>query len=98
MSHKSKITAFAKGRPCTVRSPVCNHNPETSVWAHINSVRWGSGKGIKSPDLCGCIACSACHDLIDGRLKTNLERDFIRMAAYEAHMESLYLLHKEGVI
>ena len=94
----SKITKFAQGKPCTIRLPQCNSNPETSVWAHINSVRWGSGKGIKSFELCGCIACQSCHDLLDVRKKTDLDKDFIRMAAYEAHFESLMLLHKAGII
>jgi len=95
----TKITDYARGKGCTARIPgICNHNPETSVWAHINSVRWGAGKGIKSPDLCGLIACSSCHDVIDGRVKTGYEREFIKLLAYEGHMESLAMLVKDGVI
>lgn len=61
------VTEFARGRPCQFRIPgICNHNPETSVWAHVN--RGGiSGVGQKAPDICGGIACSSCHDVIDGR-------------------------------
>lgn len=94
----SKITEAARGRPCTIRLPGCNGNPETSVWAHINSIRWGSGKGKKSPDIIGAIACSNCHDLLDGRTKTDLDRDFIKLHAYEGHCESLYILTQEGII
>lgn len=47
---------------------VCNGNPETTVLAHI---RRGNvaGVGQKPPDLCGVWACSACHDVIDGRVR-----------------------------
>ena len=32
----SKYTKSARGQACTVRSPVCNGNPETVVLAHLN--------------------------------------------------------------
>lgn len=56
----------ARGRPCLVRLPCCNHDPDTTVLAHIR--RSGiAGMGQKPPDVCGVWACSACHDAIDGR-------------------------------
>ena len=100
----SKITDFAKGKPCTARIPgVCKHNSATSVWCHIRSVRWGSGTSEKPPDVLGLIGCSDCHDAIDGRTKKDregnlLDPDFVKVCAYEGHMESLYLLHKAGII
>ena len=95
----SKITKAAEGRPCTMRLPGhCNGNPQTSVWAHINSIRWGAGRGKKSPDLCGLICCSDCHSILDRRVKTTLDRDFVKMAAYEGHLESLMILWEEGII
>lgn len=95
----SKITDFAANQPCTCRIPgICNHNPSTSSWAHLNSIRWGSGRGKKSPDICGLIACFDCHGVIDGRVKTDHDRDYIKTLAYEGHLESLMLLHKAGII
>ena len=95
----SKITDFAANRPCTMRLPgVCNHNPATSVWAHINSVRYGAGRGKKAPDIIGLIACFDCHAVLDGRVKTTLERDYIKLCALEGHMESLVLLVKAGIL
>lgn len=95
----SAIREFARGKACTARIPlVCNRDPQTSVWAHLNSIRWGSGRGFKAPDVCGLIACSACHDVIDNRVKTDYDRDWIRHLAYEGHMESLALLVSAGVI
>ena len=57
----------ARGRECQVRAPgVCNRNPETTVLAHIR--RGGvAGMGQKPPDVCAVLACSDCHDLVDGR-------------------------------
>ena len=95
----SKITKFAEGKECTMRVPgVCNGNPETSVWGHLNSTRWGAGKGIKSNDLCGLIVCSSCHDLLDRRVKTNHDRQQVMYWAFEGHMESLTMLVKAGII
>ena len=100
----SKITEFARGQFCTARIPgVCNHDPATSVWSHINSLRWGDGKVNKSPDICGLVACSDRHDAIDGRVKKNkagelLDPEFVRICAYQGHFESLWLLTKAGII
>lgn len=63
---------------------VCNHNPETSVLAHYR-LAGTCGTAIKPHDMQGAIACSACHDAIDGRTKTDYEHD------------SLLLMHAEGV-
>lgn len=59
----------AKGRECALRLPnICNHNPETTVLAHIR--RGGvAGKGQKPNDLLGVLACSSCHDEIDRRTR-----------------------------
>lgn len=96
----SKITKFARGRQCTCRIPgVCNHDPATSVWAHLASVRWGSGTAQKVKDACGLIACSACHDVIDGRVSdSGWSVKEIKLMAYEGHMESLVMLIEEGVL
>ena len=100
---ESAVKAFAEGKQCTARIPgVCSYDPGTTVWCHINSVRWGSGKGFKSPILCGFIGCRDCHDAVDGRMKKDkngdhLDPEFVRLCAYEAHMESLYLLDQAGI-
>jgi hypothetical protein len=55
----------AKGEICTVQSPVCNHNPQTTVLAHLPDDS-GIGKmGGKSDDWCAALACSACHAWLD---------------------------------
>lgn len=63
-----KLRDSARGEPCTVQIPdVCNHNPETTVLAHLPDDS-GTGKmGGKVDDWCACFACSDCHDVLDGR-------------------------------
>lgn len=42
--------------------------------------------GTKKSDLFGAFCCSACHDVIDGRVK-----------AREYTMDEIELMHREGV-
>ncbi len=59
----SKYTKSARGKECQVRIPgVCNSNPETVVFAHLN----GGGMGMKHSDIHGSYTCSACHEWLDG--------------------------------
>lgn len=76
----------ARGEDCDIRSPICNYDSLTTVLAHYRLVGI-SGIGMKSPDLIAAHACSACHDLVDGR----------------THIEGLartdvQLLHLQGVV
>lgn len=59
----AKLRASAKGQQCTVRSSFCNHDPETTVLAHLPSEV--AGKATKSDDWHACFACSSCHDALD---------------------------------
>lgn len=76
----------ARGESCDVRVPdTCNNDPQTTVLAHYRVVGI-SGMGFKSPDLIGAHACSACHDAVDGRIRTLYTKQELR------------LMHLEGVI
>lgn len=76
-----KLRDSARGRDCTLRIPgTCNGNPETTVLAHLPCGH--RGVGMKSPDNMAVFACSACHDLIDGRARGELDwRDVLRALA-----------------
>jgi hypothetical protein len=89
----------AKGRGCMVRLPgICNFNSETVVLAHIR-LAGVSGMGMKSPDLIGAWACSACHDEIDGRTnRSGLTRDELRLAHYDGMVRTIVQLEKEGLV
>ena len=75
----------ARGKPCMIRIPlICNGNPETTVLAHY---RLNTGAALKPHDQQAAWACSACHDVVDGRVQTDLyARDEIR------------LMHAEGCL
>ena len=88
----------AKGRGCMVRIPgVCTHNSETVVLAHVR-LTGVSGMGMKSPDILGAWACSSCHDAIDRRAHTDLERDYVRLMHLEGMARTLAQLEKEGLL
>lgn len=94
----SKIRESARGEDCRVRLPnICNHNPETVVWAHANGSAAGKGIGMKSPDILGTYACSACHDEIDRRTQ-KAERDYVRLCFWEGHARSVLRLLEKGLI
>lgn len=61
-----KLRDSARGQDCTLRlAGICNHNPETTVLAHVPCGQ--RGVGLKGPDVIAVFACSACHDVLDGR-------------------------------
>jgi len=93
-----KLRKEAKGRGCMVRIPeVCNHNSETVVLAHYR-LAGVSGIGMKSPDVLGAWACSACHDAIDRRAHLDLDRDYVRLLHLEGMARTLAQLNREGLI
>ncbi len=88
----------AKGRGCMVRIPdICNFNSETVVLAHIR-MPGVSGMGLKAFDLLGAWACSACHDAIDRRSHTDLDRDYVRLLHLEGMARTLAQLNREGLL
>lgn len=71
-----------------VRIPgVCNFNPETTVLAHYRLAGYCGGS-MKPDDDMGAWACSACHDVIDAR---------VRLPA-EWSRDAIDLMHAEGVM
>jgi len=97
----STIRNSARGMQCQVRLiGVCNHNPETVVWAHANGSAAGKGIGMKSHDLLGAYACSACHDVVDRRVLAPdvFHREQVELAFHEGHQRSLLILIERGII
>jgi len=70
-----KLTRHARMQPCTLRLPGCNGDTATTVFAHAPSI--SKGTGIKSEDWWGCFSCSACHDLVDGRVPHQIPEEVI---------------------
>ena len=91
----SKIRKSARGQECQVRLPgVCNFNPETTVLAHIG----GAGIGRKASDLHGAYCCSACHDVLDGRVKSHYLPIDLELAHYEGMVRTQEMLIEQGLI
>ena len=88
----SKLTKAARGQECTIQlHPYCNMNPETTVFAHAPSE--DKGMAIKSPDWWGCDSCSDCHDIVDGRRKTDIPKEEIKAA----HTRGVYRTIKRRI-
>ena len=77
MIRSPKLRQSAKGQQCTLQIlHVCNHDPYTTVLAHLPDE--SKGMGVKADDISACFACSACHDVIDGRVEFGRMIDFDR--------------------
>ena len=77
------LRKLAAGKPCMIRLPGCNHDPATTVLAHY-ALSGYTGMGMKPDDFAfGAWSCSACHDLVDGRVKTDMERGTVRLGFAE---------------
>ncbi len=77
---------------------VCNWDPSTTVLAHLR--RGGvAGVGQKPPDLCAVLACSACHDWIDGRVSVSHMFDEDRyLYILDALCRTLKIWTDEGLV
>lgn len=89
------LRKLARGMPCLLRIPnVCNHDPETTVLAHVRIP--GTGMGRKPTDLAGIWCCEACHSCLDGRVQyANLTRDEIRSMALDGLVRTLEAVARE---
>ena len=99
--YSQAIRDSARGAECSMRIfEVCNRDPATSVWAHWPGLDGGRGMGVKSIDLAGCVACSACHDVLDGRAPRPIwmSREAVELAFLRAHLRSLVMLVRRGLI
>lgn len=90
------LRQLARGAPCYIRLPgICNGNPETTVLCHIRDGHTG-GMGLKPPDTCAVPGCSACHDVCDGRAKSDLDSDFVLAEMSRGHRQWLKDLDRDG--
>lgn len=73
MNFKStKIRRAARDEQCTMQTPWCNYNAETTVFCHLNEQFAGKGIGIKAMDI-GFFACYNCHAVYDRRMQPSEE-------------------------
>ena len=94
-----KIRESARGETCALNIPtVCNNDPATVVWCHSPFASDGRGMGTKSHDILGAYGCSACHDVIDGRVQVpGIDNDERRRFFDTALKRSLIRLWRKGI-
>ena len=91
------IRNSARGQTCTIRLDGCNANPETVVFAHAPSL--DNGMGLKqAKDFWGAYACSACHDTLDGRVRSPVEYGERLAAWMRAVYETQKRMIEQGLI
>jgi Fe-S-cluster-containing dehydrogenase component len=79
---------------------VCTFDPEKTIWSHAPLGAAGKGRSIKSLDLAGCYACTACDAAIDRQstLPAGMTREQVEIAWHEGHLRSLVLLRQKGLV
>ena len=93
----SKLRKSAKGQPCTLQIfPYCQENRETVVLCHLNSL--AKGMAFKSQDYFGVYGCNICHDIIDGRRQTLIEKDEILKCQMRGLERTWEIMIGEGLI
>lgn len=98
MIRSKKVTRSAQGQPCFLQLPeICNHNPETTVWAHLNGQGFGKGAGIKAHDIAGFPACSDCHFAYDQH-KTGLGDAELNALLLRAVVNAMVMLVERNII
>lgn len=81
---KSKaLRDSARGEDCTLRLDCCSFDPETTVLAHVPCGQ--KGIGMKGPDTIAVYACSACHDVLDGRANGEIDEGDLLRALADTH-------------
>jgi ferredoxin len=90
-----KLRDSAKDQDCQVWLPgVCNGDSSTVVLAHLN----GAGIAMKSSDIHGAYACSACHAWLDHGYAKDYTRDQRDLAHLRAVIRTQKIMLQEGLI
>ena len=85
---------FAKGQDCQLRIyGYCNYDSTTVVLCHIRKGHV-AGIGMKPPDLCGVFGCHKCHEVIDGRIKTEYTKVQIEAMMLHGMARTLAIIDK----
>ena len=97
MAKQDKFTKSACNQLCQVRVPgVCNHNPETTVLAHINGFRAG---GHKALNIHGAYACFNCHSWLDGGyIQSDVDKKDRDLIHLNAVIRTQIIMVEEGIL
>jgi len=91
----SKLRKSARNQECNIRIPyVCNHDESTTVLAHLG----GAGMALKRDDMEASFACSACHSIVDGAVKSVYTVVELKLMHHEGAMRTRDYWRKNGMI
>lgn len=94
----TNLRKLAEGKPCLIRVPgYCNGNWLTTVLCHLRMIGI-SGGGMKSPDVLGAHGCGSCHDVVDGKTKTEFTYDERRLMLLEGIARTQDWYVSEGIL
>ena len=93
---KNVLRKSARGQECQVRLyQICQGLDETVVLAHLP----GGGVGGKGFDIAASFCCFQCHDVIDGRVQTDLyTKDDLMLAHLQGVMRTQSIWIKAGLL
>jgi len=79
---------MARGMPCLLQSPICNHDSDTVVACHGSGIENGKGMGRKVSDALTVHGCSACNDYTDAFYRaTKAEKKAVFDAGHKRQVE-----------
>lgn len=90
------IRDSARGAPCMLNFPVCNYDPETTVWCHWEDESFGRSR--KAHDCSGFPGCSACHAWLDVGWAGKMELATIRFYVIRAMQRAFVHLIETGAV
>ena len=93
MPSKNKLRGSARDQDCTVNSPVCSYDNETTVLAHFNFE--GGCMGGKSSDMSAGYSCYNCHAWLDQNKPTSEDALFYKARSM---VRTHQVMIKNGVI
>lgn len=94
MTKQDKYTKSAKGQVCQIRSPLCNNNLDTTVLCHLNT----GGMSKKTHSIHGAYGCSSCHDVVDGRVRVDLNANQREFYHLQGVIRTQELMIKNGIL
>lgn len=95
MTHSPTIRRAAAGQDCTLQiAGVCNRDPSTTVACHLST----GGMAMKCSDLDVAFACSACHDALDRRVRSEEMEEHRHWYTRRAHVRTLDKLVAMGIL
>lgn len=92
------LLSMARGRPCLLRTRVCNFDTSTTVAAHSNLLAHGKGRGRKADDCFSVWACARCHAWLDSSYDADFEaKESAFMSALVAQVDEWKAIAESAV-